>query len=393
MSKKNPTDQFNVVLLKAMLLWTIVSLLVAVPADGQPFTCTYGYTNYAKRRNAATTTIITTTTPIVCSAGEFRVVPGNTCSPCPRGTWRPDVSHSITQCIPHSACDDHEFVVVEASGTNNIHCRTSEPCGKGEYESKPPVSGSDERVCTPLTVCVQGFEYVATAATATRDQLCARCGDGTATSLVGGCTSTTTGTTTTSTSTTSATTTTTTTTTNNDNDDNNTAAETSNDNATNATRMEVEDSNSNSNASSNSNSNSDSLSTGLLLGVVFTVLLLIVANAAGWFCWCKGRSDGRTPMPVAAQYANRASDLNEAMQDPYGAAPVAAAAAAAAAYRGDADDDVANYEEDDENGGSLALTDVEYVEPVPDQEAIYIEEGQQKSSQLFSCTTAVFTLK
>jgi len=159
-----------------------------------------------------TTTSVTTTTPATCGPGEMRNERSNTCKNCPPGTFRPDPAHSATKCIPHSKCSNNEHVLVDATPTANVHCKTTAAsCSKDEWESKAPVDGSEDRECTPITQCLDG-EYVKVAATKNADQLCDTCGDGSKASYNGGCTSTSTTTTTTSRTTTSKTRTTKTTT-------------------------------------------------------------------------------------------------------------------------------------------------------------------------------------
>lgn len=153
---------------------------------------------------ATTTTVTTTTTTkAACGAGEYRDVSSNACKDCPRDTYRPERSHSFAECSPHSTCDDDEFESEPATPSSNVVCRTSRPCSSFEWESTPPVGGSNERECTRLTTCVEG-EYVKEEATVDSDRQCAPC-DSSDDALAGGLcttTSTTTSFTTTTTSTT-----------------------------------------------------------------------------------------------------------------------------------------------------------------------------------------------
>ena len=155
-----------------------------------------------------TTATRTTTTAVSCNAGEFRVLGENTCTGCPDGQYRPESSHSLTECALQSSCADEEFESVAATPSSNVRCSSSKPCRAGvAWQSQPPKAGSTERECTPITACAQG-QYIQVDATSSSDQTCAPC-DATEKALAGGVcttTSTTTMTTTTVTTTTKTTT-------------------------------------------------------------------------------------------------------------------------------------------------------------------------------------------
>eukprot|EP00039_Didymoeca_costata_P025348 m.13045 g.13045 ORF g.13045 m.13045 type:complete len:781 (-) comp4778_c0_seq1:109-2451(-) len=114
-----------------------------------------------------------------CGQGERLIGATSTskgsCMPCPDSTFRSDISHRETTCIPWSPCfgDEHETIAPNASA--NRVCATSTVCNDLQFESKQKTDTSD-RECTGLSVCVAG-QYVLTEHTPTTDRKCEDCGE------------------------------------------------------------------------------------------------------------------------------------------------------------------------------------------------------------------------
>jgi hypothetical protein len=86
-------------------------------------------------------------------------------------------AHTATsdrECVEFSKCKDTEFIETAGNKKKDVVCADFSTCKKDkEFESKGPVKGLTDRVCTTLTECdPDEGEFVSVKPTATTDREC-----------------------------------------------------------------------------------------------------------------------------------------------------------------------------------------------------------------------------